>query len=522
MTAENYLNVFKGKDSLRKFYDPDCAPPLPLVEIPEKLNPFYSDNVRIYAKLLTALPAQNVKALPALNMLEKEPSCAGKSIIESSSGSTVTSLSLGARVLYDNDDVHAYITNKCEYGRLKQLLFWGLKLNLYGGPAQPEIQDERGIVARLERLARDNADSIYNPNQYTNENNWKSHIRWTGPQLWKQLPEINVFAMGMGSAGCVSGTGIYLKEQKPSVKVLGVCNAVNDPVPGPRPAPLMECSQFPWRETVDQVISVSSKASFAASLELSRQGIAAGPSSGMALQGLLDWLQTEKSEGRLSQHADPVTGGVHCVFVCCDLPHMHLDQYFDKLDDSYFHPIVNKELLTFDLDKYDITWELSCDDARLKAFISASETLCNPLKELGIALLDLRHASAYDAGHIKGTISSPLGGLTEPPKSLFWDTEVLYKHWSSMTSKFSDDARLLKLLANCAGPVYVICYDGEIARLATAVMRAKGYEAFSIKGGMEAIRRNFGSSLIEDARAAEVVDSQESLQSLPTAVVRIE
>lgn len=64
MEAENYLNVFKGKDSLRKFYNPDCAPPLPLVEIPQKLNPFYSDNVRIYAKLLTALPAQNVKALP--------------------------------------------------------------------------------------------------------------------------------------------------------------------------------------------------------------------------------------------------------------------------------------------------------------------------------------------------------------------------------------------------------------------------------------------------------------------------
>lgn len=60
----NPLNVFKGPDALRKFFDPDEQPPVPLVELPDKLNPFRQDGVRIYAKLLTQLPAQNVKALP--------------------------------------------------------------------------------------------------------------------------------------------------------------------------------------------------------------------------------------------------------------------------------------------------------------------------------------------------------------------------------------------------------------------------------------------------------------------------
>lgn len=64
MPHPNPLNVYRGADSMRKFFDPDCQPPLPLVELPEKLNPFRKDGVRIYAKLLTALPAQNVKALP--------------------------------------------------------------------------------------------------------------------------------------------------------------------------------------------------------------------------------------------------------------------------------------------------------------------------------------------------------------------------------------------------------------------------------------------------------------------------
>lgn len=59
-----HQNVFKGPDAVARYFDPDQNPPLPLIEIPDRLNPFRSDGVRIYAKLLTALPAQNVKSLP--------------------------------------------------------------------------------------------------------------------------------------------------------------------------------------------------------------------------------------------------------------------------------------------------------------------------------------------------------------------------------------------------------------------------------------------------------------------------
>lgn len=49
---------------MQDYFDPDFQPPLPLVELPSKLNPFQGDHVRIYAKMMTALPAQNIKALP--------------------------------------------------------------------------------------------------------------------------------------------------------------------------------------------------------------------------------------------------------------------------------------------------------------------------------------------------------------------------------------------------------------------------------------------------------------------------
>jgi hypothetical protein len=64
MAKSNEHNVYFGTDSLKKYFDPDCQPPLPLVELPEHLNPYHHDGVRIYAKMMTMHPANNVKAMP--------------------------------------------------------------------------------------------------------------------------------------------------------------------------------------------------------------------------------------------------------------------------------------------------------------------------------------------------------------------------------------------------------------------------------------------------------------------------
>lgn len=162
-------NVFRGPDAVRRYFDPDCSPPLPLVEIPDRLNPFRGDGVRIYAKLLTALPAQNVKALPALLMLQERPDAATKSIVEASSGSTVLSLAMAARVLWGNTDTTAYVTNKKHPDSLRLLRMLGLGVSLYGGLAQQEPTDPEGIMSRLRRRARDD-DSVCYPGQYDNEN----------------------------------------------------------------------------------------------------------------------------------------------------------------------------------------------------------------------------------------------------------------------------------------------------------------------------------------------------------------
>lgn len=62
----NTLNVFTGPDSVKNYFDPDQGPPLPLVEVPECLNPYRQDGVRIYAKMMTMHPANNVKCMPGM------------------------------------------------------------------------------------------------------------------------------------------------------------------------------------------------------------------------------------------------------------------------------------------------------------------------------------------------------------------------------------------------------------------------------------------------------------------------
>jgi cysteine synthase len=122
-----YDNVFRGPQSVAQYFDPDYNPPLPLVEIPDRLNPYRKDNVRIYAKMLTCLPAQNVKSLPALHMLREEPRASNRKIAEASSGSTILSLGILARALWGNEDVEAHVTNKKSRESLNLLRFFGIK-----------------------------------------------------------------------------------------------------------------------------------------------------------------------------------------------------------------------------------------------------------------------------------------------------------------------------------------------------------------------------------------------------------
>lgn len=126
MASAPFLNVYSGPDAIQQYFDPEIHPPLPLVEVPKTLNPYYEDGVRIFAKMMSMHPANNVKIMPAMNMLEKEVQGKTKTVIEYSSGSTVISLALASRVYHQIQDVRAFLSNKTTTPKLRLMQFFGL------------------------------------------------------------------------------------------------------------------------------------------------------------------------------------------------------------------------------------------------------------------------------------------------------------------------------------------------------------------------------------------------------------
>lgn len=148
MGNDNTLNVYKGPDSVRQYFDPESSPPLPLVEIPDCLNPYRQDGVRIYAKMMSMHPANNVKSMPgsaplpcsramspllttkiALNLLQNSvvPEKT-KTVVEYSSGSTVLSMSLIARTYYGLPDVRAFLSNKTSLAKIRLMQLFGINM----------------------------------------------------------------------------------------------------------------------------------------------------------------------------------------------------------------------------------------------------------------------------------------------------------------------------------------------------------------------------------------------------------
>ncbi|KAK0737726.1 cysteine synthase [Schizothecium vesticola] len=515
------MNVFKGPTSLAQYLDPDQNPLLPLVEIPDSLNPLRADGVRIFAKMLTALPAHNVKSLPGMqsSYLSSQPQAQHQTIVEASSGSTVLSLGILSRALWGHDDVHAYVTNKKHPDSLRLLKFFGLKTVLYGGLAQQEPSDDKGVMARLRRLAASDGRVCY-PGQYDSDDNWKAHEQWTGAQIWKQLPDVSVFCATIGTGGCITGTGTYLKARKPSVKTIGVCNIQGDPIPGPRHLSGFHTSPFPWRETIDIFENVAAVDAFRMSMQLSRHGLISGPSSGQALCGLVSHLRTAKEQGRLAEYADVVTGEVNAVFVCADLPYQYMDLYFKKIPSEEFPPTFNEvrhvyhrfflspraasKLIGGHAVPCTTPASCACDlRQRLHAPPSPpsssaegsppsgprpSTALPTPPEFGPLAeehpqnpaiLIDLRPRESYFRSHVRGAWNVP---LMEPSTDMFGDAKAVEERWWEL--RRTVDGPLWPRLGEVQERrVLVVCGDGESARMAVAMLRAGGVEAFSVEGG---------------------------------------
>jgi cysteine synthase B len=187
----------------------------PLVGI-HALSP--SPAVRIYAKLEGQNPGGSSKdriALAMVDLAERAGTLTpGETILEPSSGNTGIGLALVAKLR--GYRLRVVLPDNVSVERRQLLEIFGAEIVLSDG-----AEGSNGAIRVAEQLAA--ADpSLRLLFQYGNPANPLAHYEGTGPEIWRDCPDVDVFVAGLGTSGTLMGVGRYLKEQNPDVKVVAV------------------------------------------------------------------------------------------------------------------------------------------------------------------------------------------------------------------------------------------------------------------------------------------------------------
>jgi cysteine synthase/cystathionine beta-lyase/cystathionine gamma-synthase len=329
-------NVFTGDAAIKDYLNPANYQKTPLVELPPDLNPYADKGVRIFAKLMPLVPLMNIKSIPAFSMLNKAAQRGElegiKTVIESSSGNTVLSLSVVAR-LFGIQETTAIVDHSIAPALVRMLRLFGIDVLKHPGPGHSMYDS---VPPRSERAtALGNQKGWINPGQYSNPDNPEGFASWLAPDLWSQTQgRLDILSGALGTCGTIYGVSRELKKRNSDLEVIACCPKAGQAVPGPREKSQLVDVAFPWEEAVTAQFEMEAEESFAASVKLLRRGIMGGPSSGMNYAGLLRYLKRVEAEGRLQPNTT-----LSCVFLCCDSPLAHVDEYFEALGDEYFSAV---------------------------------------------------------------------------------------------------------------------------------------------------------------------------------------
>lgn len=254
----------------------------PLLQIRNLAEGLPSD-VRIYAKLEGLNPGGSVKDRPALKMVQ-EGIRAGrltpeKTILDSSSGNTGIALAMIGCVL--GYPVELVIPANVSRERKQIIHAYGAKI-VYSDP----LEGSDGAIRLCRKLLEENPDRYFKPDQYFNPMNSQAHYETTGPEIYRQTQEtVTHFIAGIGTGGTIMGTGQYLKERNPAIKVIAV--EPDDALHGLEGLKHMASSIVPGiyhEEELDDKIAVSTEDAYAMVYRLSQEeGVLVGQSSGAAL-----------------------------------------------------------------------------------------------------------------------------------------------------------------------------------------------------------------------------------------------
>ncbi len=254
----------------------------PLLEI-RNLAEGLPARVRIFAKLEGFNPGGSVKDRAALRMVQEGIRTGNlrpdKTILDSSSGNTGIALAMIGRVF--GYPVELVIPENVSRERKQIIYAYGAKI-IYSDP----LEGSDGAIRLCRKILAESPDRYFKPDQYFNPMNPQAHYETTGPEIYRQTQQtITHFIAGIGTGGTLMGTGRYLKERNPNIRIIAV--EPDDALHGLEGLKHMASSIVPGiykEEELDDKISVSTEDAYAMVYRLSQEeGILVGQSSGAAM-----------------------------------------------------------------------------------------------------------------------------------------------------------------------------------------------------------------------------------------------
>lgn len=254
----------------------------PIVDV-SQLSP--NPRVRIYAKLEGQNPGGSVKDRVALSMVEQAEKEGllkpGDTLIEPSSGNTGIGLAMVCKM--KGYKIKIVLPSNVSVERKQLLAVWGAEVI-----ESPGSEGSNGAVRMARRLASEHPEWIF-LYQYANPANPQAHYESTGPEIWRDVPEVTHFIAGLGTSGTLMGVGRFLKERNPQVQIWAIEPPAGEMVDGLRnlddgyiPPIFLDNDGY---ELLDRKSIVGPRESIEWTRKLCDVGIFAGISSGAVMAG---------------------------------------------------------------------------------------------------------------------------------------------------------------------------------------------------------------------------------------------